>query len=124
MSQAEVDINARIDRFVTLLRNRDAALLDELWTERGFHLVGSERGEVFRTRDELSRKFANPRQLVFEWPSREITVEGQVAWVFVEGDLVMRGGDSDERRPYNALLIFQRLNGSWRWRQFFGSEPD
>ena len=67
--------------------------------------------------------FANPRQLVFDWPSREITVEGDVAWVFAEGDLIIRSAEGDERKVYNATFVFQRLDGRWRWRQFFGSEP-
>lgn len=127
MEEVEAALNARIDRFVALLRDRDPVIVDELWTERGFRLVGSEKGEVFQTRDELERKFAvifaNPRQLVFEWPRREITVEGDVAWVFVEGDLIYRGPAGDERKTYNATFVFQRLDGRWRWRQFFGSEP-
>jgi ketosteroid isomerase-like protein len=127
MSQTDAAINARIDRIIALLRDRDPAIVEELWTERGFRLVGSEKGEVFRTRAELDSKFAailaNPRQLIFEWPRREITVEGDVCWVFVEGDLVYRGEGGDERKAYNATFIFQRLDGEWRWRQFFGQEP-
>ncbi|MFO1150903.1 MAG: nuclear transport factor 2 family protein [Alsobacter sp.] len=127
MGETQAAINARIDRFVALLAARDPAIVDELWSERGFRLVGSEKGEVFRTRDDLARKFvalfALPRQLVFDWPRREIEVEGDIAWAFVEGDLVYRTPDADERRTYNATFIFQRLGDAWRWRQFFGSEP-
>lgn len=127
MSDTDDAINARIDRFVALLAARDRAVVDELWTDRGFRLVGSEKGEIFRTRDELARKFdallANPRQLVFEWPRREIDIAGDVAWVFVEGDLVYRSAGEDERRVYNATFVFQKIDGAWRWRQFFGAEP-
>lgn len=127
MSETDDAINARIDRFVALLAGRDPAIVDELWTDRGFRLVGSEKGEVFRTRDELARKFeaifADPRQFVFDWPRREIDVEGTVAWVFVGGDLIYRSAEGDERRVYNATFVFQAVDGDWRWRQFFGSEP-
>lgn len=116
-----------LERFVALVAGKDLALLDELWSD-GFLMVGSERGEICRTRAELAAKlkslFAAPTTLVFDWPRRDVRVAGTVGWIFAEGDLVIRAPDAAERRqPYLASCIFERVDCTWRWRQFFGSEP-
>lgn len=117
----------KLERFVAMVAGRDIALVDELWSE-GFLMVGSERGEICRTRAELAAKltslFASPATLVFDWPRREVRLVGTIGWIFAEGDLVIRRqGMPETRQPYLASCIFERVDGTWRWRQFFGSEP-
>jgi hypothetical protein len=68
--------------------------------------------------------FANPATFIFDWPQRKVTVVGNAASIFAEGHLIVRGGGAEEvRRPYLASCIFENVGGTWRWRQFFGSEP-
>ncbi|MFO1037452.1 MAG: nuclear transport factor 2 family protein [Geminicoccaceae bacterium] len=127
ISGDETALLAKLDRFVAMVAGRDFGLVDELWSD-GFVMVGSERGEICRTRAELEAKlravFAAPRTLIFDWPRRDVRLSGSVGWIIAEGDLVSRTPDGVEtRQPYLASCIFEQVQGTWRWRQFFGSEP-
>lgn len=121
-------ISANLDRLIDMIKTKDRGLIDELWTSDGFCMVGSERGEVCTTREALEAKLAsifdNPDTLVFEFPQRRIRVSGTVGWILAFGTLERRSpaGDS-EIRIYLLNCIFQNVDGVWRWRQFFGSEP-
>lgn len=120
-------ILAKLDRFVEGIASKDLRVVDELWGDGGFVMIGSERGEICRSRAELEAKmralFANPATLRFDWPDRSVRVVGDVAWSLALGDLVIRKAEGEARQPYLATCIFQRVGGEWRWRQFFGSEP-
>jgi hypothetical protein len=127
MSADEAKILSRLDRFNGLLFARDPAIVDELWSDRGFVLHGSEKGESARTRGELAALFAGlfdrPYRLSWDWESREVTREGDVAWLSAEGRLLLTHADRVERLPYRMIGIFQKLGEEWRWRLFSGSEP-
>jgi SnoaL-like protein len=128
MSESEKILLGRLDGLVELTTRRDISLVDELWGDGGFLMVGSERGEICRTRDEVDARlkavFALPVTLVFDWPKRTVTIVGNAAWIVAEGTLILRhAGVADVRRPYLASCIFESVGGKWRWRQFFGSEP-
>jgi len=121
-------LSAKIDRFAAMIAGKDRNLIEELWSQSGFCLVGSERGEIYRTRAEVEAKleaiFANPKTLNLDLPSRRIDIVGDVGWIFADG--VLRRCDAvggEDARQYLAICIFQKAEGSWRWRQFFGSEP-
>lgn len=117
----------KLDRFVDLVKSRDMALLDELWGDGDFLMVGSGKAEICRTREELRTKlrsvFATPAILTFDWPERTVTVVGNAAWIFATGDVVIRSPTGDIRSPYLVTCIFEKVGTDWRWRQFFGSEP-
>jgi ketosteroid isomerase-like protein len=117
----------KLDLFVEGIASKDVRLIDELWGDGRFAMIGSEQGEICRTRAELDGKmhaiFASPATLRFEWPDRSVRVVGDVAWVLALGDLVIRDAAGETRRPYLATCIFERVGDEWRWRQFFGSEP-
>jgi hypothetical protein len=128
MTQSERDLHSRLDALVEMTKRRDISLVDELWGDGGFLMAGSERGEICRTRAEVDARlravFANPATLVFDWPKRKLTVVGNAAWIFAEGQLILRrAGMEDVERPYLVSCIFENLGGKWHWRQFFGSEP-
>ncbi|MFO1067947.1 MAG: nuclear transport factor 2 family protein [Geminicoccaceae bacterium] len=127
MSGDELVLLEKLERFVAKIAAKDLSVIDDLWSD-GFLMVGSERGEICRTRAELEAKlrsvFAPARTLRFDWPRRDVRLAGPVGWIFAEGDLVIRAGDGSETRvAYLASCIFEQVDGSWRWRQFFGSEP-
>lgn len=89
----------------------------------------------------LSREIASPEALsaefgtdpcrtdlqatfAFDFPARDITFAGPVAWAFAEGMLARHEPDgSVTRRVSLATCIFEQSEAGWRWRQFFGSEP-
>jgi hypothetical protein len=128
MPENEEALLRRLDAFVQKVAQRDISLVDELWGDGGFVMVGSEKGEICRTRAEVEARlkavFAYPATLIFDWPQPKTTVVGSVAWIFAEGDLILRGaGMEDVRRPYLASCIFENRDGKWHWRQYFGSEP-
>jgi ketosteroid isomerase-like protein len=120
-------ILVKLDLFIERIASKDARVVDELWGDGKFALIGSERDEICRTRAELDGKmraiFASPATLRFAWPDRSVTVVGTVAWVLALGDLVIRDEAGETRRSYLATCIFERVGDEWRWRQFFGSEP-
>jgi hypothetical protein len=127
MSADEAAILSRLDRLNALLFARDPAIVDELWSDRGFALHGSELGESARTRDELAALFgglfARPFRLSWAWESRTVTRERDIAWVSAEGHIELTHADRVERQPYRMIGIFQKLGEDWRWRLFSGSEP-
>jgi hypothetical protein len=128
MSESEKILHGRLDAFVEMVMRKDMSLVDELWDDGGFLMVGSEQGEICRTRAELDAKvravFANPATILFDWPKRTVSIVGNVGWIFVEGYVVLRAaGMAEVRRTYLASCIFENLGGKWHWRQFFGSEP-
>ena len=47
-------ILARLDQLGALLFARDPAIVDELWSDLGFRLVGSEPAEIADTREGLA----------------------------------------------------------------------
>lgn len=128
MSDAEAAVNAMLDDFVEMIRTRDRSLVDRLCGEGGFRLIGSEADEICRTRAEVEAKlsavFGSAATLVLEFPVRDVTVVGPVAWIFAEGTLTRVEPDGvSTSRVYLADCIFERTATGWRWRQFFGSEP-
>lgn len=127
MSADEAMIHSRLDRLNSLLFARDPAIVDELWSDLGFTLHGSEQGESARTRDELAALFAGlfarPYRLSWAWDSRTVSRQRDVAWVTAEGRIELTHADRVERQPYRMIGIFQKRGDEWRWRLFSGSEP-
>jgi hypothetical protein len=122
----EQAIIAKMDRLGELLFARDPDIVDELWSE-GFRLVGSEKGEVADSRDQLEAVFgdlfARPPRFRWAWDRTAITIENGIAWVFAEGNVVITFSDRAERRPYRLVAIFRKTDQGWGWRLFSGSEP-
>jgi hypothetical protein len=118
---------AKLDRLNALVYARDPAIVDELWSNLGFRLVGSEVGEIDETREELAAHmaalFAKPFQVSWAWAQRKVTRHGDIAWVFADGEIVIAYPDRTERKPYRMFCIFQEVDGRWYWRVFNGSEP-
>ncbi len=44
---------SKLQTFQSMVETKDRALIGELWSEGGFHLVGSERGEICLTREQV-----------------------------------------------------------------------
>jgi hypothetical protein len=118
---------AKLDRLNALVYARDPAVVDELWSDLGFRLVGSELREVDETREELAAHmtalFAKPFRVSWAWGQRKVTRHGDLAWVFADSEIVIAYPDRTERKPYRMFCIFQEIDGRWYWRVFNGSEP-
>jgi ketosteroid isomerase-like protein len=87
-------------------------------------LIGSSTGEIARgpleIRATLERIFAEPQTLSWEWDDVSVSACGDVAWLWLEGALVI-DGRSD--RPYRISGALERRAGRWVWTLFHGSEP-
>lgn len=123
----DLAVLAKLDQLNALVFARDPAVIDELWSDLGFRLVGSELGEVAQTRDELAALikalFAKPFRISWVWADRHVTRHGDLAWALAEGELETTYSDRTERAPYRLLCIFQNVDDRWRWRLFNGSAP-
>lgn len=119
-------LRAKVARMSALLSDRNPAIVDELWSP-GFRLVGSEPGEVAADRPRLEKLFAmlfaRPVRYGFDFASFAVDRQGDVAWLFAEGDLLANGTEGVARHPYRLTAVFLRVGGDWQWRLFSGSEP-
>jgi len=91
-------------------------------------LVGSESGEVARGREGIRRSleelFERPEAYSFVWKSPDVSVAGELAWVFAEGSVLILGDDgATDRLPYRMSGVLELVAGRWLWRMLVGSEP-
>jgi ketosteroid isomerase-like protein len=87
-------------------------------------LIGSSLGEIARgpleLRRFLERLFDGPQAVAWEWDDVSVSASGDVAWLWLEGALVL-DGRSD--RAYRISGVLERRQGRWLWSLFHGSEP-
>jgi ketosteroid isomerase-like protein len=87
-------------------------------------LIGSSVGEIahgpIELRAFLEQVFASPQTISWEWDDVSVSASGEVAWLWLEGALVL-DGRSD--RPYRISGVLERRQGRWLWTLFHGSEP-
>ena len=87
-------------------------------------LIGSSLGEIARgpleLRAFLERLFDQPRTVAWEWDDVSISAAGEVAWLWLEGALVL---DGRSERAYRISGVLERRQGRWLWSLFHGSEP-
>ena len=116
-----------LERFERLVAERDPALLSEFADEANVRLVGSEVSEVATGPAEVEalvrRFFGLPVQIRWEWRSRDVSFVGDVAWLFAQGEAVLRGEGGEQRVPYRMTGVLERRGDTWRWRHIHGSEP-
>jgi ketosteroid isomerase-like protein len=122
----EIDeIDATLRRLGRMLFDRDPAMADEFAEDA--LLVGSEPGERADGRGAIRELFktlhALPARLIWDWRTVDIKVDGDIGWVFAEGDIVLSGAASRTARPYRMSGVLGWDGNRWRWRLFHGSEP-
>ena len=121
------EVSTALTRLNELLATRNRAIVDEFAAMPDVMLLGSDPGEVAVGRGNMvalfDAVFALPFQISWDWAQTRVSSEGDIAWVFAEGDVVMKGADGETRKPYRMTGVLQRLDGEWKWRQFHGSEP-
>ena len=120
-------ILARLDRLGELVFGREPAVVDELWSDLGFILYGSEAGESAHTREELAHLFeglyALPFRIRWRWDDPAVTISRDIAWFISEGQIELTYPDRMVSQPYRLAAIFQKVGGQWKWRLYSGSEP-
>ena len=122
---AKADIEDALWRLARMMYERDPAMADEFVTDA--LLVGSEPGEIARGREAIRALLepihARPERVTWQWDSIDIAAQGEVGWLFAEGNFVMEAVAGAVRLPYRLAAVLQLLDGVWRWRLFHGSEP-
>ncbi len=88
-------------------------------------MLGSSTGEIARgplgMRAFLQRLFAGPQAISWEWDDVSVSCAGDVAWLWLEGALML---DGRSERPYRISGVLERRAGRWLWTLFHGSEPN
>jgi uncharacterized protein YcbX len=116
-----------LERFGSLVAARDPALLSEFAKQADVRLVGSEVSEVANGPAEVAalvrRFFGLSVQIRWEWQSQEVSIVGDVAWLFAQGEAVLSGEGTEQRVPYRMTGVLERRGETWCWRHFHGSEP-
>ena len=126
---SEAMILAVLDRTSERFLARDLDGLLELFSpDEDILLAGSEMGEVARGREDIRSSlvelFGRPEAYSFQWDTRNVSANGDVAWVFAEGSVAVHQDDGAiERLPYRMSGVLQRVGNQWLWRMFVGSEP-
>jgi ketosteroid isomerase-like protein len=126
-NQTRTQVLQALSRFEALVAARDPAILTEFADEPDVRLTGSEVRDVAVGPTEIAAQvrdyFDLPVRITWEWRRRDVSSSGNVAWIFAEGDLVLRGEGGEQRSPYRLIGVLERRTGAWRWRHFHGSEP-
>jgi uncharacterized protein (TIGR02246 family) len=126
--KTEQEVLAVFDRFNEAVPARDLPATMALFAqEADVLLLASEAGEVAIGRGDVlrffTRIFSRPVRYSWEWSRRGVSSAGDIAWVFAEGEVVVRGVEGEKRGPYRITGVLVRREGRWLLVQFHGSEP-
>ncbi len=127
-ARTEQEILAVFDRFNEVVPARDLPATMALFAqEADVLLLASEAGEVATGRGDLLRFFtriySRPVRYSWEWKRRTISSAGAIAWVFAEGEILVRGVEGVKRGPYRLTGVLEKRDGRWLLVQVHGSEP-
>ncbi len=115
--------------FDRLTVDRDAAAATALFADDAdIWMSGSDLGELAIGTEAIAALHrdvvARPFTLTFDWDTRVVHDEGDVAWVNAGGTLLV---DYEDREPltmhYRISVVLVRREGAWRWHTMNGSEP-
>lgn len=128
---SEVEIRSQIgevlQRFNDLVSTRNPQVLGEFAPGDDILLIGSDAGEVARGSQEVSafftRIFSRDSTFSWEWDRIDISHAGNLAWLFVEGRVVISDGNEQRKLPYRMSGVLEHQGERWLWRQYHGSEP-
>jgi uncharacterized protein (TIGR02246 family) len=119
------EILAALERFENCIAGRDMAVAG-LFTADG-RLAGSEVSDLAVGREAIAAHFeiyfALPFTIHWAWRSRDVSSAGNAAWLFADGDLVLRGNDGEKHSPYRLTCIFARQQDRWLIAHFHGAQP-
>ena len=119
------EVQAVLDRFNTLISTKDLAILAEFTDDAV--MVGSESGEIAEGKAAISaflrHAFAKPSTVSWDWHTLRARRVGDLAWFFVDSDVLVTGAGQPERLPYRVSGVLQKQGTRWLWRQYHGAEP-
>lgn len=112
-----------VDAWTKAVENRDLEAALALWTDDGL-FAGSSEDEVARghgIRVYLAAVFSTDHVLTWDWEEPVVHEEGDLAWFFVPGRLLV---DGTKPRPYRATGVARLVRGEWLLAMWSGSEPN
>ncbi len=87
-------------------------------------LFGSEKSDTSRGFDAIQAHIkaitSAETTIRFTWNDRQVSTDGDVAWINAAGTLDVGGKQSD----YQITAVLVRRDGRWLWHTFNGSEPN
>ena len=109
---------------IALRERRLEGVLSQFAPDADAVVIGSSLGEVARGPIEIraffNRLFAQPDPVTWEWDYVSVSCAGDVAWLSLEGAVVVGASSA---RPYRITGVLERRQGRWLWSLFHGSEP-
>ena len=121
------ELVAMLDRFRTLVADKDFAILSEFGQDADVRIIGSEANESAegprQLEDFFKRIFARPSRYSWQWAKPSFSCSGDVAWLLADGEVIIRDDGGERRRPYRITGVLEKRDGKWLWLQFHGSEP-
>ena len=121
----ENDVQALLARWNELVGRKDLAIMADFANDAV--LVGSSAGEVAegsaQIRALLQKAFAQPYDVSWHWNDLRASAQGDIAWFFADGEVVLSEDGRERRMPYRLGGVIQRQGERWIWRQFHGAEP-
>jgi ketosteroid isomerase-like protein len=122
----EIDeIDATLRHLGRMLFDRDTAFADQFAEDA--LLIGSEPGEIAAGREAIraliGTLFARSARYIWDWESVDIRVDGDLGWLFAEGQVVRTDGEGRVAVPYRLSAVLGWDGSRWSWRLFHGAEP-
>ena len=117
-----------LDRFAEAVGARDAeAVLALFAADEDVCSIGSEAGELRRGHGEIAtflrRVLSAPQRYRWEWSRRDVSAQGDVAWLVAEGTSRIERASGVEEAPYRLTAVLARRDAAWQILLFHGSEP-
>lgn len=116
-----------LDRMNTFMLARDLSVVEEFAPDADVLLLASEANELAIGRDEIQaffgRLMSHPVTYSWDWREKKVSSAGDIAWIFAQGDIVLRDTEGEMRMPYRMTAVLERQSGKWLIHQFHGSEP-
>ena len=103
------------------------AFMDLFDNTAGVMLVGSDSGEIFKGKEQISNWVGGLfKNNSFEWEMNQVEIDyyQNTAWVFVGGAMIVTNKKGNKNRtPYRFTGIMVKTAQGWKWRLFNGSIP-
>lgn len=133
MANDQVEIRATLDALNDACAKRDIHAFMGLFEENDqILLVGSDTGEVYHGRKEISgfmeMLFNLPFVFSFDLKNLTLRQDRNSAWLFTDGNMIHTGDKGESAgtvaaKPYRFSVTLVKRDEVWKWQLFHGSVP-
>lgn len=126
--QTEKEVLASVHGLIEAVRNKDVkSILGRFAQDEDIVFVGSEAGASARGMKQLrscfEQLFAGPIGFDFRWDECDVGVNGDAAWLFLNGRLQTSSVAGRHEHPYRVTGVLRRVGPDWLWIHVHCSEP-